>query len=109
MLNEDQDRAFYGWDHVKKADERGAIGTLLLSDELFRAADIPTRRRYIRLVESVRSMGGKVLIFSSLHFSGEQLNQLTGVAAILNFPLPDIELEEEESQNLTVPSGKSSK
>ncbi|CAG8710254.1 5975_t:CDS:2, partial [Acaulospora colombiana] len=35
MLNEDQDRAFYGWDHVKKAEERGAIGTLLLSDELF--------------------------------------------------------------------------
>ncbi|CAG8441080.1 3848_t:CDS:10 [Acaulospora morrowiae] len=98
MLNEDSDRAFYGWDHVKKAEERGAIGTLLLSDELFRSADIPTRRKYVQLVESVRSTGGKVLIFSSLHFSGEQLNQLTGVAAILNFPLPDIELDEEEAK-----------
>ncbi|CAG8666815.1 19844_t:CDS:10 [Dentiscutata erythropus] len=100
MLNDDPDRAFYGWDHVRKAEERGAIGTLLLSDELFRSADIPTRKKYINLVESVRSIGGKVLIFSSLHVSGEQLNQLTGVAAILNFPLPDIELEEDENNQI---------
>jgi len=36
MLNDDPDRAFYGWNHVKKAEERGAIGTLMLTDELFR-------------------------------------------------------------------------
>jgi len=36
MLNEDPDRAFYGWNHVSKAEERGAVGTLMLSDELFR-------------------------------------------------------------------------
>ncbi|CAI2171875.1 16083_t:CDS:10 [Funneliformis geosporum] len=100
MLNDDPDRAFYGWNHIKKAEERGAIGTLLLSDGLFRAADIPTRKKYIKLVESVRGTGGKVLIFSSLHVSGEQLNQLTGVAAILNFPLPDIELEDEEEEEI---------
>ncbi|CAG8716016.1 35551_t:CDS:2, partial [Racocetra persica] len=107
MLNEDPDRAFYGWDHVRKAEERGAIGTLLLSDGLFRSADIPTRRKYIRLVESVRSSGGKVLTFSSLHVSGEQLNQLTGVAAILNFPLPDIESEEEENATETIENNNS--
>ena len=28
---------------------------------------------------------------TGLHVSGEQLNQLTGIAAILRFPLPDIE------------------
>ena len=38
MLNDDPDRAFYGWNHVRKAGERGAIGTLMLSDELFRCA-----------------------------------------------------------------------
>ncbi|CAG8618543.1 3995_t:CDS:10 [Paraglomus brasilianum] len=96
MLNEDPDRAFYGWNHVNKAEERAAVGTLMLSDELFRSADIQTRRKYIRLVESVRSHGGKALVFSSLHVSGEQLNQLGGVASILNFPLPDIEDEDEE-------------
>lgn len=37
-----------------------------------------------------------MLIFSSIHESGKQLDQLTGVAAILNFPIPEIESDEEE-------------
>ncbi|KAK9763246.1 Translation factor pelota [Basidiobolus ranarum] len=95
MLNQDPDRAYYGYDHVKRAEEMGAVDTLLLTDGLFRAADIPTRKRYISLVESVRAMGGKVHIFSSLHVTGEQLEQLTGVAAILSFPLPEIDEDQE--------------
>ena len=35
--------------------------------------------------------GGEVVIFSGMHTSGEQLKQLTGIAAILRFPLPDLE------------------
>ena len=35
--------------------------------------------------------GGGVHVFSGMHASGEQLNQLTGIAAILRFPLPDLE------------------
>ncbi|KAG0178395.1 hypothetical protein DFQ29_003511 [Apophysomyces sp. BC1021] len=98
MLNNDPDRAFYGFNHVFKANERGAISTLLVTDELFRSADIATRRKYVELVEQVREMNGNVFVFSSLHVSGEQLNQLSGVAAILNFPVPDIEMEEEDEE-----------
>ena len=36
MLGADEMRAWYGPDHVSLAAERGAIGTLLISDELFR-------------------------------------------------------------------------
>jgi protein pelota len=39
----------------------------------------------------VRAGGGEALVFSSLHVSGEALNQLSGVAAILRFPLPELE------------------
>ncbi|ORE01706.1 hypothetical protein BCV72DRAFT_309777 [Rhizopus microsporus var. microsporus] len=95
MMNMDPDRAFYGFDHVSKANERGAVGTLLVTDELFRSADIDTRKKYVALVEQVRAQNGNVYVFSSMHASGEQLNQLTGVAAILNFPVPDIDEEDE--------------
>ncbi|KAI8982685.1 pelota-like protein [Pilobolus umbonatus] len=91
MMNTDPDRAFYGYKHVLMANERGAIRTLLLTDELFRSSDIATRKQYVALVEAVRAQGGLVYVFSSMHPSGEQLNQLTGIAAILSFPLPDIE------------------
>ena len=36
MLGSDEMRAWYGPDHVRLAADRGAVGTLLISDELFR-------------------------------------------------------------------------
>lgn len=69
----------------------GAIGTLLISDELFRINDVAKRRRYVALVDAVKAVGGETLVFSSMHISGEQLKNLSGLAAILRFPLPDLE------------------
>lgn len=40
--------------HVSRANKEQAIETLLLADSLFRAQDITTRKKYVRLVESVR-------------------------------------------------------
>jgi len=97
MLGIDEMRAWYGPDHVALAADRGAVGTLLISDELFRSSDVKERKRYVALVESVREKRGEVVIFSSMHETGQQLNQLTGVAAILTFPL-DVEVVEAEEQ-----------
>jgi protein pelota len=96
MMHADPDRAFYGYRHVALANEQGAVDTLLITDGLFRAANPALRRRYVTLVESVRERGGKVALFSSAHVSGEQLAQVTGVAAILRFPLPDLAEDEGE-------------
>ena len=50
-------------------------------------------------MDDVREFGGEVKTFSSLHVSGEQLDQLTGLCAILRFPME--ELEEEDSDDDT--------
>ena len=60
-----------------------AIETLLISDNLFRCRDVAQRKKFVKLVDDVREFGGDVKIFSSMHVSGEQLDQLTGVCAIL--------------------------
>ncbi|XP_073722862.1 protein pelota homolog isoform X2 [Misgurnus anguillicaudatus] len=99
MLQQEPDRAFYGLAHVEKASEALAIDILLISDKLFRHQDIATRSRYVRLVDSVRENGGIVRIFSSLHVSGEQLNQLSGVAAILRFPIAEVSEAEDDSSS----------
>ncbi|KAL5718780.1 CDP-diacylglycerol--glycerol-3-phosphate 3-phosphatidyltransferase [Ranunculus cassubicifolius] len=91
MLSNDQDRAWYGPKHIEVAHERMAIQVLLITDELFRNTDIATRKKYVELVKSVEDTGGNALIFSSMHVSGERLAQLTGIAAILRFPLPNLE------------------
>lgn len=91
ILASEPDRVAYGVKSVMKANEASAVASLMVTDELFRAADIVTRRTYVGLVESVRKSGGEVFIFSALHTSGEQLGQLTGVAAILRFPMPGLD------------------
>lgn len=91
VLSSDPAKAFYGIKHVEAANEHQAIETLLVSDHLFRSDNVDERKRYVRLVDSVKEYGGDVKIFSSMHISGEQLRNLTGIAAILRFPLPEIE------------------
>ncbi|KAH9734516.1 protein PELOTA 1 [Citrus sinensis] len=91
IVSTDPTRACYGPKHVEVAHERMAVQTLLITDDLFRNSDITTRQKYVNLVTSVKDSGGTAHIFSSMHVSGEQLGQLTGIAAILRFPLPDLE------------------
>ena len=95
----------------------------MLSDSLFRAFDVNLRKRMVKLVEKTKKSGATVHIFSSLHprqgfrildenffeiffrkilkpdQSGIQLSNLTGLAAILRYPLPEIdEIEMTDSE-----------
>jgi protein pelota len=103
MMDTNPDKAYYGYNHVISAQKQLAIDSLLVTDELFRcSSSIKIRKQYIELVDNVRSNGGTVYIFSSMHISGQQLQQVSGVAAILRYPLPDLdelELQAEEYEN----------
>nr|XP_014098764.2 protein pelota [Bactrocera oleae]XP_036226781.1 protein pelota [Bactrocera oleae]XP_036226782.1 protein pelota [Bactrocera oleae] len=92
-------RAFYGKKHVLEAAKAMAIETLLISDNLFRCQNVNERKEYVNLVESVRDAGGEVKIFSSMHISGEQLANLTGIAAILRFPMPELDDSADEDDD----------
>lgn len=98
MMETQPDRVAYGPRHVKVACEQGAIDKLLLVDSLFRAQHVGRRAQYVSLVEAVKGTGsGAVHIFSDQHPSGEQLAMLSGVAAILRFPLPIDDMIEAEA------------
>jgi protein pelota len=71
-----------------------AIETLLISDHLFRSKDFKKRKTYNDLVDSVKGMKGEVVVFSSLHPSGEKLKHITGIAAILKYDVPPMDDEE---------------
>ena len=69
---------------------------MLITDSLFRAKNLKKRREFIDLVDSIKNNGGEYVLFSSQHFSGERLDEISGIAAILRFPLNMDYLEEEE-------------
>lgn len=86
-LNDDDMRAWYGPAEVEKANRLECIETLMMTDSLFRSSELAERKRYVRLYDEVRAMGKEVLVFSSLHPSGEQLDSVSGVACLLMYPL----------------------
>jgi protein pelota len=98
MMGRDSGRAVYSYGHVRAACDNGALSTLLITDELFRAQAVGVRRQYVSLVEDAQAAGAQVFIFSAMHASGEQLAKLSGVAAVLRFPLPDELLSEMAAQ-----------
>uniref|UniRef100_A0A8C6VY73 Pelota mRNA surveillance and ribosome rescue factor n=1 Tax=Nothobranchius furzeri TaxID=105023 RepID=A0A8C6VY73_NOTFU len=57
------------------------------------------RASTIRSVIYTRRSFFSCRIFSSLHVSGEQLTQLSGVAAILRFPIADLSEPEDDSSS----------
>ena len=83
----DEGMTEFGWDRVIKAAQLGCIKNLLLSDSLFRSLDVKERKKYINLVEEVTENGGSVQIFVSGTETEQKLAKISGVAAILNFPI----------------------
>jgi protein pelota len=100
MLRKDSGRAWYGHSEVEKAVDHGAVGrgggVLLISNSLFRSQDIDTRKRWVTLVDKVKEAGGDARILSSDHESGKRLEGLGNIAAILTFPLDDLDEDDEE-------------
>ncbi|KAK4991019.1 Translation factor pelota [Elasticomyces elasticus] len=96
LLRKDDGRAWYGPREIERAVEKGAVGrgggVLLISNSLFRSQDVAVRRRWVTLVDKVKDdEGGEVRILSSVHESGKRLEGLGGVAAILTFPIEDLD------------------
>lgn len=92
MLNVDPDRVCYGPQLVHEAHAtHSAVDVLLITDSALRAPDTQHRRFYHAVVDGVKNMGGTVQVFSSQHVTGDQLQKLTGIAAILRRPLPELD------------------
>lgn len=96
LLQHEPDKACYGLKQIEKANNADSIETLMVTDALFRTDDVVLRKKLARMVDSVKDSGGNVHIFSSMHVSGERLGQLTGIAGMLRFPLPDIDSDDDD-------------
>ncbi|KFA66059.1 hypothetical protein S40285_03697 [Stachybotrys chlorohalonatus IBT 40285] len=100
LLKLDDGRAWYGSKAVEKAVGEGAVGTgggvLLINNSLFRSQDLATRKQYVALVDKVKLDGGDARVLSSDHESGQRLKMMGDIAAILNYPMHDLDGDEEE-------------
>lgn len=100
LLSTEPNKAVYGLRDVETANYYEAISCLMLSDMLFRSNNLALRKKYSQLLAGVKKYGAEVRIFSSMHSSGQQLNQLTGIAGILKFEVPELSERISGSNNL---------
>jgi protein pelota len=96
LMRQDDGRAWYGPREVERAVDKGGVGrgggVLMINNALFRAQNVAERRRWVKLVDRVREVeGGEVRVFSSLHESGKRLEGLGSIAAILTYPIEDLD------------------
>ncbi|GKT15680.1 Translation release factor pelota like protein [Aduncisulcus paluster] len=98
MIEDDDERLVYGESAVMGAADLDAISTLMVTDELMRSQDLEQRRRMHHLYDRVIHNGGKVTVMNTEHEgSGGRLKSLSGLAAILLFPVPGL-MEAEDSE-----------
>ena len=64
-----------------------AIQKLMVTDEYIRALPFEDRLKFLKYKEILENMSVPVIVFSVKHQSGEQLEQLSGIAAILKYPI----------------------
>lgn len=101
LLRTDDGRAWYGPKEIERAVEKGAVGrgggVLLISSKFVQGKGIKERKRWDTLMRQVREVeGGEVRILSEKHESGQRLEGLGGIAAILTYPLEDLDQSDEE-------------
>ncbi|CDU17074.1 uncharacterized protein PY17X_0622300 [Plasmodium yoelii] len=86
LFEQNEKKICYGDSEIEYATSLNAIESLLITDGKIRNCNADIRKKYVKIIEKVKK-NGKVFIFSDNHISGEQLNALTGIAAILKFPV----------------------
>ncbi len=69
----------YGKKEVETTAQAGAVEQLLVIDKLVRKLDVE------KIMNTTENLGGKVMVISSEHEGGKQLQALGGIAALLRY------------------------
>jgi protein pelota len=102
-LRLDNGKAWYGPKEVMQCVEKGAVGrgggVLLISNNLFRNQNIEERKKWVALVDRVREVeGGEIKVLSEAHESGKRLEALGGIAALLSYPIYELDDDGEDDE-----------
>lgn len=86
-LGKGEGNVTYGLEEVKKATETGAVEKLIVADSVLRKGSDEERLFIEEMMKSVEQKGGSLIVVSTEHEAGAKLTALSGIAALLRFPL----------------------
>ena len=77
----------YGLDAVESAVDMGAVEKLVIADTTLRESGEEQRLHLEKLMREVEQRRGSITVVRTEHEAGEKLIALTGIAALLRFPI----------------------
>jgi len=89
----------YGFTEVEKAAEMGAVEKLVLADKMLRESSDEERLMIERVMSEVEQRGGEVNVISTEHEAGAKLLALSGIVAVLRFPIYQNLSQEKSNQS----------
>ncbi|KAJ1613376.1 pelota/Dom34 and pelota like RNA binding domain [Cryptosporidium canis] len=96
LLATNPDLVCYGLKSTEAALSGGAVETLMVSENLVRSDSLKIRSKLANITEMNNRLGGKTCVFPSTHNSGKALENMSGIAAILRFPVEHFQDTQEE-------------
>ena len=103
----EMDKAFFGKKQFEYVFEKKAIDTLIITDGYIRKLSGIERKDLSKKIKELKSNYIDVCQFSSLHDTGERIDEFGGIVGILRYAMPELgeidnEQEEEEKKNSTL-------
>ena len=86
-LGKSEATVIYGLEAVENAVQMGAVEKLVVADMLIRESEVEQRLRLEKLMREVEQRRGSITVVSTEHEAGEKLLALSGIAALLRFPI----------------------
>lgn len=93
ILRINQNMVVYGNQHVSAALEKLAIKKLLITDKLLKNNNFTKRKEYNDIINTCKKNNIEIVIFNQMLPSGKKLQEISGIAAILNYELHLDDLE----------------
>ena len=98
ILGTDMDKIFFGYKSFEIAYEKKAINTLIITDGYLRKLPPLTRKDLSAKIKDLK-LGSTVCQFSSMHTTGEKIDEFGGICGILKYAVDEIaELGDEDTE-----------
>ena len=98
ILGTEMDKIFFGQKQFLIAYEKKAIDTLIFTDGFLRKLSGKERKDFSQKIKDLKN-NTEVCQFSSLHTTGETVDEFGGIVGILKYVMPELsEMEEEDEE-----------
>ena len=100
ILDTQTEKIFFGYKQFLIVYEKKAIDTLIFTDGYLRKISAKERKDLSQKIKELKSGAVEVCQFSSLHTTGERMDEFGGMAGILKYAMPELnEMEEDEEED----------